>query len=189
MKNIIIIIALLLPLSCLAQGPGTGGTSGTGTSGSSTGISGTSGTSGTGTISTTFCSTHYTYDLAGNRIERHDTCVCTDCVVVICCATGRGADSTGASDSVTTNVNPIDGSSEITASLYPNPTHGIVEITTSQPVTNATVSLLDINGALIQQRNMTGTTISLDLESYASGTYMITVHNTVVNFVFKVHRL
>jgi len=136
----------------------------------------------------TLCGIQYFYDATGNRTYRTDTCITS--VLTKVGGEQLGRSSNAGSDSVN-NISSIvnTGSADITANIFPNPTQGSIDISTSQPVTNAVVTLSDINGATIQQITMNGSFISFDLSRYASGSYMVTVKNSSVNFVFKVNKI
>lgn len=142
------------------------------------------------------CGILYFYDAAGNRIYRTDTCISNSPVSKATHGNIKNSDN-----SVVKNIPPnsmISGNGQtinslsksiIKANIYPNPTQNIVNITLSQPVQNAEITLLDINGTVLQKSVLNDATTSLDISQYASGSYMVTIKNDVVNFVFKILKM
>lgn len=133
----------------------------------------------------TICGIVYFYDAAGNRTYRTDTCIYWS-------GDPTSRHSAGAPvDSVTNSHHSVSSlaSSAVTASIYPNPTSNTATITASQPLSDATVTVMYINGAVLSQKKMSGKSSTIDLSQFAPGTYMVMVRNSAVNFVFKVEKL
>jgi len=130
------------------------------------------------------CGILYFYDATGNRIYRTDTCIDN---APVSKTTSGGVNSTANHSQAQTILS--NSNSTITANVYPNPTQGTVNITVSQPLSDANVSLLDVNGAVIKKMNMTGSISSLDLSGFASGTYLVEIQSTTAHFIFKVQKL
>jgi hypothetical protein len=59
--------------------------------------------------------------------------------------------------------------------IYPNPVTNVVTIHTSMPMSG--IKVFNILGALVQEIKVTSETASMDLSSYSSGMYFITVYN------------
>jgi len=59
--------------------------------------------------------------------------------------------------------------------LYPNPTSGIINIAFSKALQNADISIIDINGRVLQLFKASGLKISCNLSSFAAGTYFIRI--------------
>jgi len=117
------------------------------------------------------CGIVYTYDNAGNRLKQ----------VYFC---NNGIDpypSRKAVGNTTQEVQYVDA-------LYPNPTTGKFFITFSKALSNATVSILDINGKTIARFRASGNTVEFDLSSYAQGVYFVRIDdsdNTILKKVVK----
>jgi hypothetical protein len=61
--------------------------------------------------------------------------------------------------------------------LYPNPTTGKFVVTFSKELKNASVTLTDVNGKIIQQFKGQGYRLSFDLNGLANGVYVVRVEN------------
>ena len=63
-------------------------------------------------------------------------------------------------------------------SIHPNPTSGIVFMSTKNAMKEASIQLVDINGRVVmQQTNITGSSASFDISQQAAGIYFINVFN------------
>ena len=67
--------------------------------------------------------------------------------------------------------------------IYPNPTNGKFQIALGNSITttNSTITILDINGKIIESKEVQGnsikTNIEFDLTPYAKGVYLINIQN------------
>jgi len=74
------------------------------------------------------------------------------------------------------NVGLGENNSAGTISVYPNPTNGLVTITTGAQIENATIKLINLSGqVLIQENNLTGSTFNLDLSEFSNGVYFVEI--------------
>lgn len=75
----------------------------------------------------------------------------------------------------------IDEAEMQTISVYPNPTNGMVNVKLSmnnEKMFDGEIQLLDMYGKLLNKWEMSGNDMQLDLSSYASGVYMLKLHNS-----------
>lgn len=75
--------------------------------------------------------------------------------------------------------------SESNFAVYPNPTTGLVQISSDKtPITN--LEVYDANGRLLNKQNYINTTqYTLNISSYSQGVYLIKVNNTTYKIVKK----
>lgn len=119
------------------------------------------------------CGFVYIHDAAGNRTRRVYFCNnSTDPY-----PTKPGRDS---SNFVTVNeqftkdelqnmeFQPVDA-------LYPNPTSGIFYITFSKSLSNANITLVDMNGKTVQRYKASGIKLTCDLSAVAAGIYFVKI--------------
>ena len=59
--------------------------------------------------------------------------------------------------------------------LYPNPTSGLFYITFSKALVNASISIIDVNGKVVQKYPASGLKLTCDLSRVASGTYFVRI--------------
>ncbi len=59
--------------------------------------------------------------------------------------------------------------------LYPNPTSGIFHITFSKSLSNANITLLDVNGKIVQQYKASGITLTCNLSALPGGIYFVRI--------------
>lgn len=59
--------------------------------------------------------------------------------------------------------------------LYPNPTSGIFYITFSKSLSNANISLIDVNGKIVQQYKASGIKLTCNLSALAAGIYFVKI--------------
>lgn len=101
----------------------------------------------------------YRYDVTGNRIERK---------IVLSSGGGAVPDRKGTLQK--------DSLGKIGVSIFPNPTEGLIKITLDnyiEGVPAATITVYDLSGKLlIQKQGITGST-ELDLSSFARGAYLL----------------
>lgn len=114
------------------------------------------------------CGIVCTYDASGNRIKR-----------VYFCNNGTDPYPTRVQAKTTEEVQQVDA-------LYPNPTSGRFVVTFSKPLTNATVSILDVNGKAVARFNANGNTVEFDLSSNAAGIYFIRIDDDGYTILKKV---
>ena len=76
---------------------------------------------------------------------------------------------------------------ELQAKVYPNPTHGILNIeinnTEALPVT---ITLIDRQAKQVLQREVSENAETLNLAHLAPGTYFLRLHNTEKKLVYKI---
>ena len=118
------------------------------------------------------CGIVYIHDVAGNRTRR-----------LYYCNNGgpyptfTNIDST--SDKQATNVftkaelknmefQPVEA-------LYPNPTSGIFYITFTKSLSNANITLVDMNGKAVQQYKASGIKLTCNLSALAAGIYFVKI--------------
>lgn len=85
------------------------------------------------------------------------------------------------------NCDGVDGmlgltSVEFTATIAPNPTNGLVELSFSQVVIGQ-LRLTDLNGKVLQQTNVNGSNHSLDLTDLQPGTYLVQINQNTQRIV------
>ncbi len=61
--------------------------------------------------------------------------------------------------------------------IFPNPTSGIVNIEFTQPLLNTKVSIIDVNGKLLQNVLEKTKNFQLDLSAYKTGVYFLRIDN------------
>ncbi len=104
--------------------------------------------------------------------------ICTDGTGI----TGCGGSNNGGSDMRVfklEKVNVTEGIEAVhtpTLSIFPDPGHDLVRVTTTQPLQHATLSLRDALGREVQRLPMPGTELVLDLGAQARGPYILTLH-------------
>ncbi len=59
--------------------------------------------------------------------------------------------------------------------LYPNPTSGIFYITFSKTLSNANISLIDLNVKIVQQYKASGIKLTCNLSALPGGTYFVRI--------------
>ena len=73
--------------------------------------------------------------------------------------------------------------------FYPNPTTSLINIESATPLTDATIRIYDMTGALLQEQlNLNGSKFQLNLLSYANGLYQIELINQGVRYRSKVKK-
>lgn len=126
------------------------------------------------------CGILYTYDNAGNRIKRE----------YYCNNNGRVANEQAivkVQDSAAPAATP-ETSFQVVDALYPNPTTGIFYIRFGKSLENAIIHIIDNNGKVIQQMKASGTQVTFDLSSMASGVYFVRINdggNVILKKVIK----
>jgi hypothetical protein len=75
-----------------------------------------------------------------------------------------------------TNVLSIDTIEKLTASVYPNPTNGIVNISLKEG-SLLKIELFSMTGKLLFKKNLNSETYTLDMSDYSSGLYHMKVFN------------
>lgn len=94
----------------------------------------------------------------------------------------------------TSYCNAITGITDITshdlsnaAFIYPNPNQGKLSVMVSRPLKNASVRIVNMLGqTLMSKYQLNGTTITLDMTSFASGVYFLELAEAGVTTTFKV---
>ena len=75
-----------------------------------------------------------------------------------------------------TNVLSIDTIEKLTASVYPNPTNGIVNISLKEG-SLLKIELYSMTGKLLFKKDLNSDTYALDMSDYSSGLYHMKVFN------------
>jgi hypothetical protein len=65
---------------------------------------------------------------------------------------------------------------EVTA-LYPDPTTGIFQVTFSRQLKNAGISIIDVNGKVMQQYKANGQQLTCDISNLAAGEYFVIIND------------
>lgn len=108
------------------------------------------------------CGLQYTYDAGGNMIER--SYVCNNST------TALQESRIAIHKYSTTTFQGIDA-------IYPNPTNGRFSIRMLQPLQQAVVTLIDVQGKALQTKEVSGTQIQMDISSLASGVYFLNIND------------
>jgi hypothetical protein len=61
--------------------------------------------------------------------------------------------------------------------VYPNPTHDVFNVTFSTQVSNATITLQDATGKIMQQKAANDNQVAFDVATLAPGNYFIIYDN------------
>ena len=112
-------------------------------------------------------SVEYTYDLAGNRIQRN--------IIVVGGMALHNGDGEQAAQQLA-ELLPIEDEGDILINLYPNPTQADVDITIDYqnvPQQVVTMSLYDASGKLIESKQVSDTRHQISLQQYPSGVYYL----------------
>lgn len=72
---------------------------------------------------------------------------------------------------VASNVS-LDAYDHVSINLYPNPSNGMVYLTTNS-TEDIRIQVVSLSGQVVEQQEMTGSTISMDLTNLSDGVYMI----------------
>ena len=81
------------------------------------------------------------------------------------------------SDSITVGVVGVDEFNAINFTVYPNPTNGMVSITSSELNSGAMIEILDATGRMVSQSVMSGNQSDLNVSSLESGMYFVRVRH------------
>ena len=82
---------------------------------------------------------------------------------------------------VCTNVDEINKNTTI--SIYPNPAHSNLQITTSNEQLGKNIEILDITGKVVSTFENSKTFQKLDISNLQNGIYFIKINNTVAKFI------
>ena len=114
----------------------------------------------------------YHYDNAGNRIERLPNT----------CYGGGGTD--GKKSAATENA---DSTQNLSESIYPNPTSGNLNVVFNNAINTGQLIITDDLGRQLYKATISGTSVPLNISSFAQGVYYVTIktggysfQNTVV---------
>ena len=66
---------------------------------------------------------------------------------------------------------------DIEIKVYPNPTHDFITIHFSKLIDQPSYSLFDLNGKLIEQRDITSTDAKINITSFAEGSYILKLNS------------
>jgi hypothetical protein len=69
--------------------------------------------------------------------------------------------------------------------LSPNPTTGSFSLTLDEVVTNAQLSILSVNGAVVKQMNVSGDNITVSSDELPTGVYLVRVQTGDALFTQK----
>jgi hypothetical protein len=121
------------------------------------------------------CGIVYVYDAAGNRTKR----------VYFC---NNGSDPYPQRTSTIVDANATLEFEEVEA-LYPNPTTGAFSITFSKAVNNASISILDASGKILNRITAKGNRVDFDLSERAAGVYYVRIEENGKTITKKVIKL
>ncbi len=118
------------------------------------------------------CGIVYIHDAAGNRTARLYYCNNSGPYPAL-----ANTDNTGlpAVSNAFTNEEVKNVEFQEVNALYPNPTSGQFSVTFSKSVSNASITITDVNGKIVQQVKATGSKVDFDLSAVASGTYFVRI--------------
>ena len=120
-----------------------------------------------------YCGLIYTYDNAGNRIQRSENPCSDDSRMLVMADTIN-------KDSLSTQ--------NLQETLYPNPTAGPFYVVFNNNVSDAQLTITDNLGRQVYNAFVSGATIPVDISAFSPGMYYITVRtggNSYTNGVFK----
>lgn len=112
-------------------------------------------------------SVEYTYDPAGNRIQRN--------IIVVGGMALHNGDGEQAAQQVAEML-PIEDEGDILINFYPNPTQADVDITIDYqnvPQQVVTMSLYDASGKLLESKQVSDTRHQISLQKYPTGIYYL----------------
>lgn len=120
----------------------------------------------------TFCSAQpeveYTYDNAGNRIQRN--------IIIVGGMVQNNGDEV-AQQSLEEQLH-IEDEGDIVFNLYPNPTYADVDITIDYqnvPQQTVTMALYDVNGKLLEDKKVNELRHHISLQNYPVGIYYLRI--------------
>lgn len=102
------------------------------------------------------CWIKYSYDAAGNRIERRWWC---------------------GDPHVLEGGPKMMAESSFGLTLAPNPTRDLLSLTSETEMANATVTITNSEGRAVQTIRMNGKRMELDVSTYDAGAYMLVLRN------------
>jgi YD repeat-containing protein len=117
------------------------------------------------TYSTAQTSVEYTYDLAGNRVQRN--------VLIV---GGKSQQSGGSETTFVSEKLALENEGDIFINLYPNPTQADVTIAIDYqdvPQQEVTMSLYDASGKMLESKQVNSTHHQISLEQYPTGIYYL----------------
>ena len=116
------------------------------------------------------CGIQYTYDAAGNMIDRQYVCNNSGVAVKENNVTLQKAMTTSQAVDV----------------VYPNPTTGRFTLRMVKSLKNAQIIIMDMQGRMIHQRNANGNMLQFDLSREAAGMYILRIQDEGETFTAKV---
>jgi hypothetical protein len=138
----------------------------------------------------TFSQTTYSYDASGNRIHRdfivvksnmvveeNDTILQADNEELLLLLTTQEAEEDSLIKLANDVASTTTSSSEVSVSLYPNPTVNTVSITAETEILGGIVYLLNDSGNLLHQQNYQNN-LTLQLAHLPKGNYMVRLVTT-----------
>ena len=116
----------------------------------------------------------YTYDAAGNRIERR----ATSAIVLRSSAMKEEITEKEEADEITSleKVEEVVSNTKIT--VFPNPTEGLITVEISDYIeqVQGEAQLFDFAGKALDHQKINSTSTNIDLSNYSNGMYLLKVH-------------
>lgn len=129
------------------------------------------------------CGIMFTYDATGSLIQREFICNTSGSVMNRTIKNqNMGKDSIEINNK---NELPNEEIIKVNA-IMPNPNSGKFTINLSTSLKNATVILSDMNGKVIEKNKRSGSILTFNISSQASGMYLIQIESEGKAFTFKV---
>lgn len=125
------------------------------------------------------CAIMFTYDAAGNLIQREFYCNTTGSVIY------RTADSSAMETKEDQSKVTKEELVKVNA-IMPNPTTGKFTVRLFKPLDNADVMLLDVNGKVMVKRRESGNTLDFDVSAQPAGMYLVRIEYQGKVYTFKV---
>ena len=106
----------------------------------------------------------YTYDKAGNRVQRR----------TVACFRGDDVD-VAALRAVVKDNKPLQNWQLVKSSLkaFPNPSNGVFDVVIDKPLDNAVLDLYDFTGRKMRSQTVLSGTTSMNVSNVATGSYML----------------
>lgn len=129
----------------------------------------------------TYINARYTYDNAGNRINRQ----------IVYTYNKRGAADTVISVNEPTVEQSIRKSTSVFTAVYPNPTYDnlYMDLTQLQTEHKISYSLTDLFGKVILQSETKSVLLQINLSNLASGIYILRIKSENFEAIHKINKL
>lgn len=106
----------------------------------------------------------FTYDNAGNRIQRqYVTCFVNDEADLLALKANKQENNKSLNTS----------SSKLNLKAFPNPNNGVFEVLIENPQENAMLELYDFTGRKVSSQSVNASNIPMNISNMATGTYML----------------